>query len=125
MSINPTCQIYVKDKHKLVGDQIELALGFFSRLRGLLGRKGLNHGGGLLLSPCSSIHCLGMRFPIDAVFLDREYQVVAVFPNIKPGRLASHRKAQHVLELKAGAIKEYNIEIGDNLLITDKKNRTF
>ena len=41
-------------------------------MRGLLGRDGLEQGEGLLLRPASSIHTFFMRFPIDAVFLDRE-----------------------------------------------------
>ncbi|MEA4925957.1 MAG: DUF192 domain-containing protein [Syntrophomonadaceae bacterium] len=118
MSTNPTCQMYIKDKNQVIGSRIELARGFFSRLRGLLGRKGLDDGAGLLLSPCSSIHCWGMRFPIDAVFLDKEYQVVAIYPDMKPGSVASHRQARHVLELKAGAARQYDLETGDTLTVT-------
>jgi len=101
----------------VIGDNIEMADNFFSRLKGLLGRSGLYESEGLLLSPCSSIHCFGMRFPIDAIFLDKQYRVVAIHPNMKPGAMASHRQARYVLELKAGEAERHNLEVGEQLRI--------
>lgn len=100
-----------------IGNQIEIADKFWPRFRGLLGRSGLNEGEGILLSPCSSIHCLGMKFSIDAIFLDKEYRVVAIHANMKPRAMASERKARHVLELKAGEAAKHNIQIGEQLRI--------
>ena len=48
----------------------------FPRLRGLMGRRGLAPGEGLLLRPTPSIHTWFMRFPIDAVFLDADLRVL-------------------------------------------------
>lgn len=111
------CHVYHGHGQELITDQIEVARGFFSRLRGLLGRKGLDEGEGLLLSPCSSIHCFGMRFPIDALFLDKQYRVVSIHPNMKPGSMASHHQARYVLELKAGEAERHKIEIGEQLSV--------
>src|SRR5205807_9982181 len=80
----------------------ELADGPLSRMRGLLGRSGLPNGEGMLLSPAPSIHTAFMRFPIDAVFLDRELQVLGIVEQLRPWRVASKRKARAVLELAAG-----------------------
>ena len=44
----------------------------WARSKGLLGRASLGEDEGILLRPGSSIHMFFMRFPIDAVFLDRE-----------------------------------------------------
>lgn len=93
-----------------------MADSFWTRFRGLLGRSGLEEGEGILISPCSSIHCLGMKFAIDAVFLDKEYRVVAIHPEMKPGAVASNRKAKHVLELKSGEATRHNIQIGEQLI---------
>jgi len=72
------------------------------RARGLLGRDALSPDEGLLLRRCTSIHTFGMRFPIDAVLLDREDRVVAVV-TIEPGRiLLPRRRVRHVLEVAAG-----------------------
>ena len=87
------------------------------RLRGLLGRAGLEPGEGLLLRPASSIHMFFMRFAIDAVFLDHDLQVVRVAPNLKPWRMASKRRAKMVLELPAGACEREGIREGDRLSV--------
>ena len=42
---------------------VEVASTHADRVRGLLGRDGLE--GGLLLPRCRSVHTMGMRFPID------------------------------------------------------------
>ncbi|HEX6131429.1 MAG TPA: DUF192 domain-containing protein, partial [Actinomycetota bacterium] len=73
-----------------------------ARMRGLLGRKGLPSGEGLLLRPAGSVHTAFMRFPIDVVFLDRELTVVDVVPALPPWRTAARRGAKAVLELAAG-----------------------
>lgn len=109
------CRVLCNNKSDVIADQVFVADGFFSRLRGLLGRSGLEEGEGLLLSPCSSIHCLGMKFAIDAIFLDRGYCVVAIHENMKPGAMASNRRARYVLELKAGEAARHNIQIGEQL----------
>jgi len=74
----------------------------FTRMRGLLGRRRLDPGEGLLLEPAGSIHTFFMRFPIDVVFLDREQRVVRVASSVAPWRAAAARKARAVLELAAG-----------------------
>jgi len=58
-----------------------------------------------------------MKFTIDAIFLDKDYRVVSIHPNLKPGKMASNRKARHVLELKAGEAAKHGIEVGEQLII--------
>jgi hypothetical protein len=43
---------------------VAVADRWWPRFRGLLGRDRLPEGEGLLLTPCRSIHMLGMRFPL-------------------------------------------------------------
>jgi hypothetical protein len=74
-------------------------------MRGLLGRDGLDAGTGLWIVPCNSIHMFGMRFPIDALFLDRGLVAVRLVEYLLPGRLVwPVRRAHSVLELPAGAL---------------------
>lgn len=115
-----SCQIAhsITLERSVIGTRIEVADKFWPRLCGLLGRKHLEAGEGLLLSRCSSIHCMGMRFAIDAIFLDRCYRVVDVRTHLQPGSIASHRHAHYVLELKAGEAQRNRIEIGESLSIT-------
>jgi len=61
-----------------------VAGSFWARARGLIGRKRLEPGTGMLIPRCNAIHTFFMRFPIDATFLDREGRVVKVVRNIRP-----------------------------------------
>jgi len=87
----------------------------FARLRGLLGRSGLSSGEGMLLRPASSIHTAFMRFPIDAVFLDRSDRVVKVASDLRPWRMAACRGARTVLELGAGEAARLGLRPGVSL----------
>jgi uncharacterized membrane protein (UPF0127 family) len=56
-----------------------------------------------------------MRFPIDAVFLDRDLVVLKVVENLAPWRMAAQRGAKAVLELPAGAAS--GLRPGDRLVL--------
>ena len=94
----------------------------WTRLRGLLGRKGLDADEGVLLRPVGAIHTMFMRFPIDAVFLDREYAVVKVVENLRPWRFAGARGAKAVLELRKGAAGR-RLRVGESLVIVPNAQR--
>ncbi|TVQ63010.1 MAG: DUF192 domain-containing protein [Phycisphaerales bacterium] len=87
-----------------VASRVTIADGFLSRLRGLQFRRPLGPGEGLLLVPCSSIHTMFVRGPIDAVFLDRSGAVLGVEHHISPWRplVKAPRKTYATLELPAG-----------------------
>jgi uncharacterized membrane protein (UPF0127 family) len=87
------------------------------RMRGLLGRRYLPSDEGILLRPAGSIHTFFMRFPIDAVFLDRERRVLRVDESVRPWRAAGARGAHAVLELRAGESARRGIAAGDVLEI--------
>ena len=86
-----------------------------TRLRGLLGRAGLERGEGIILRPASSIHMWFMRFPIDAVFLDADDRVLKVATDLKPWRMAGCRQAKAVVELAAGECERVGLSAGDRL----------
>ncbi len=85
------------------------------RLRGLLGRSSLAGEEGILLRPAGAIHTFFMRFPIDAVFLDRELAVLKVAAGLRPWRLAACRGAKAVLELPAGGAARAGLGPGDRV----------
>ena len=88
-----------------------------ARLRGLLGRRELGNGEGLLLWPASSIHMFFMRFPIDAVFVDRELTVRKVVPGLRPWQIAFGKGSRAVLELPAGECDRRGIAAGDRFVL--------
>jgi len=63
---------------------------FWERMIGLLGRRALPAGHGLLIVPCGAVHTLGMRFAIDLVFLDGAGHVLCCVAGVKPGRFCVH-----------------------------------
>ena len=66
-----------------------------------------------MLHPCRWIHTLGMRFPIDVAFLDRDGTVV------KTMQMHQHRigvpvwRASLVIEAEAGAFARWGLRVGD------------
>ena len=96
------------------------ATSLWARSRGLLGRKALEPGEGLLIDPCSGVHTVGMAFPIDAIFLDRRGTVVHLARRMAPLRMSRYVfKARSVLELPAGTITATGTELGDRIVVED------
>jgi uncharacterized protein len=88
-----------------------------ARMRGLLGRRSLPSGEGILLRPASSVHTAFMRFPIDAVFLDPDLRVLKIAADLRPWRTAARRRAHAVLELPAGESERRGLRPGDRLVV--------
>ena len=100
----------------LLTSHLRVALGFFERFLGLMGRKDMPSEEALLFPRCNSIHTFFMRFPIDVILLDKEGTVVEIIPAMAPWRMILPRfKAKHVIEMRAGRAGELGIERGNRL----------
>ncbi|NOZ82767.1 MAG: DUF192 domain-containing protein [Euryarchaeota archaeon] len=90
--------------------RVRLADSFFSRLLGLMFRKRLPPGEGLLIkfpgyAKPGGVHSLFMRFALDLYYLDEELRVVEV-ARLKPWRLhIPRRRCSYVLEVSAGTLR--------------------
>ena len=105
-----------KTKSSVVASKVRMATTFLARLKGLLGTDCLNDGEALYLKPCNSIHMFGMKYPIDAVFLNDKLIVVALVKEIQPGEYSKrYKEASACLELPAGTVERFEIEEGDQL----------
>jgi uncharacterized protein len=107
--------VLVASGGRVVCDMCHLADKPHTRLRGIIGWKSMRRGEGMLIRPTFSIHTMFVRFPIDAVFLDKEMTVVSIAHELKPWRFAGARKAKSVLELAAGECQRIRLERGDRL----------
>ena len=105
-----------REDGSIVCERCVLADTALARMRGLLGRSDLPSGEGILLKPASSVHMAFMRFPIDAVFLDRDLHVVKVAADLRPWRIAGSRGAKAVLEIPAGEASRRGLTVGDRLV---------
>ncbi len=94
---------------------VEVADRPATRSKGLLGRNGLGSGEGLWIVPCEAIHTIGMRFPIDLVYLDRKKRVKKVRSHVRPWRLSACLLAHSVLELPSGTVNRTQTRAGDKL----------
>ena len=112
--------VLAREDGAVVCERCVVADSALSRSRGLLGRRDLPAGEGLLLRPASSIHMLFMRFPIDAVFLDRDLAVRKVVHRLKPWRLAFGLGSKAVVELAAGECERRGVRAGDRLVATPR-----
>ena len=107
--------VLVGPRGQLVCDVCHLANRTHTRIRGVIGWRHLRRGEWILLRPTFSIHTAFVRFPIDAVFLDRDLTVLSTAENMKPWRLRSYWGANSVLELPAGECRRLGVSTGDRL----------
>ena len=69
--------------------------------------------------PSKGIHTIGMKFPIDVIFLDKNSIVLGLVSGMAPFRISAVRlRGYSVVELPAGVIKKSRTEIGDQLDIS-------
>lgn len=103
-------------QNKPIVKNVAEAKSFVARIRGLIGRPSIEDNETLWFDNCTSIHTCFMSFPIDVVFVDRNFKVKALYEEVKPWRLTLPVwGAQSVFELKAGKIKETQLKVGDQL----------
>jgi uncharacterized protein len=109
----------VRDGGGVVCERCRVAGNPIARAWGLLGRRSLAGGEGLLLPRTRAVHTHFMRFPIDVVFVDRDGLVVRLVSELRPWRAASCRRAHAVLELTAGECERRGLREGDRLTSSD------
>jgi len=108
--------IHVASGRVLAGN-LEVARTTPERMRGLLGRRGLRPGEGMLIERCSNIHTFFMRFPIDVIFVDGDWNVRKVARAVPPWRMVWAPGARHVIELPSGATDRIPVAPGDAVRI--------
>jgi uncharacterized membrane protein (UPF0127 family) len=112
----------------VIAENVEVAEGFFHKMRGLMLRGSLPRGSALLMifgkSGKHGIWMPLMRFSIDIVFLDSRKRVVGLHERARP---VSFRKktwkvyypekpARYVIEIPAGEIKRKKIQLHEQLV---------
>lgn len=111
-------KVYKTLNNEIIADRVEMAQCFFSRAIGLISRKTLNKGEGLVIKPCFSVHTFFMKFAIDILFISGKNKVIALYENVSPWRiLPLHPKSFYVIELAAGSISDKNIQKDDTITL--------
>lgn len=112
----------------VLADRAAIAHTWWRRLRGLLARRRLHEGEGLIFPRCRSIHTGFMPFPIDVIFAKsdgpptagaaRSVSVTTFVERLKPFRVVWDRNADTVIELPANTISRTSTQRGTRLTIT-------
>jgi len=101
-----------------MADHAEVADGMVGRMRGLIGRRELSNGEGLVIVPCSGVHMFLMQIPLDVVFLNRHNQVVCTVSGLPTwAMLPWVRGAASAVELPVGTVHESRTAPGDLMSI--------
>ena len=112
--------IRVERTQLLLASRATMASTLWTRMAGLLGRRALPDGEALVFERCRAVHTVGMRFPIDVVFVDRGWRVVAVRHAVGPGRvLGPVWGAWGVIEMASGSLARAGLKVGEQLTLAE------
>jgi uncharacterized protein len=101
-----------------IANEITKAHHFFSRLKGLMFSKSLPEGHGLHIQPCRSIHTFFMNYPIDVLYLNKDFEIVGLDENLQPAKMGQvYKNGYSVLELTSGTIQKSGTKVGNKIKI--------
>lgn len=99
---------------EVIAERAELATSHWARFLGLMGRRELPPGSGLVLQPGGGIHMLFMRLPLDVIHVDKRDRVTHVLRGIKPWRFGPlFVGGKRAIELPAGSAA--SVQVGDEI----------
>ena len=106
---------------------VELADTDMKRKTGLQCKKQLKENEGMLfIWKSEDLRYFWMKntkFYLDIIFINSDFEIVDIYFNAKPFSLlniSSSRKAQYVLEINEGVFENFDLMIGDKLLLQKK-----
>jgi uncharacterized membrane protein (UPF0127 family) len=107
-----------RTRDEVLAERAELANNLWTRFIGLMGRRDLPSGSGLVLQPGGGIHTWFMRLPIDVIHVDSRDTVTHVLRAIRPWRFGPlFVGGKRAIELPAGAATR--TQKGDEIVIED------
>lgn len=101
---------------------IEIADNEFETQTGLMYRESMKANRGMLFifpnEQPRSFYMKNTRFALDIIYLDTNKTIVSFQQNAQPfneGSLPSNAAAKYVLEVNAGLVETWNLEVGDKM----------
>jgi len=89
-----------------------------SRFFGLLGTDNFDKNKVLHIPSCSSIHTIGMKYPIDLLFIDKQGVIIKKITHLQPNKITkNYFKARDVLEFADGQTNAAFLEEGQRIQI--------
>jgi uncharacterized protein len=107
-----------RTRGEVLAERAELANSYWTRFWGLMGRRELAAGAGLVLQPGGGIHMWFMRIPLDVVHVDKNDRMTHVLRAIKPWRFGPlFVGGKLAIELPIGTAA--NTQVGDEIGVED------
>ena len=106
-----------------VAVHVEIAATRSTRKKGLLGRDSLPSGSALVITPCNAVHTVGMRFPIDVVFVDGKGRVRKIVRDLRSWRMAASPLSRSTIEFAAGDVSD-DLKVGDRVYLASEPGET-
>jgi uncharacterized protein len=107
-------------KNIILAEDVFLAKTPLGRIKGLLGRKVFLSDQAIILDPCNSVHTFFMRFPIDIIFVDKDYKIIQILPELKPNKISRiYWNSRRVIELPVGRLNLTDTQAQDQLQLLD------
>jgi uncharacterized membrane protein (UPF0127 family) len=107
-----------RTRSEVLAERAQLANSSWTRFWGLMGRRELAAGSGLVLQPGGGIHMWFMRIPLDVLHVDKRDRVTHVLRGIKPWRFGPlFVGGKRAIELPVGAAA--NTQVGDEIDVED------
>jgi uncharacterized protein len=107
---------------RVVVPDLAVAVESATRKKGLLGRKGLADGSGLVIAPTNAVHTFFMQFPIDILFVTKVGEVVKVRQAVPAWRMAAALRGYAVIELAAGGAARAGLQVGDRVAVRRRES---
>jgi len=105
-----------RTRNEVLAERAELATSYWARFWGLMGRRELPVGSGMVLRPGGGIHTWFMRIPIDVVHVDKNDVVTHVVRGIRPWRFGPlFVGGRLAVELPSGAAER--TQAGDEIAL--------
>ena len=103
---------------EVLAANVRYADTWWERLAGFIPRRVIAPDDGLWFRNCWAVHTIGMRAPIDVIFLDKDSRVVRSERRVALQRPAiACVGARNVVELGAGALEGRDVLAGDRLTL--------
>jgi uncharacterized membrane protein (UPF0127 family) len=111
------CRLVNRTRGIVLAETVETAFDSRARRTGLLGRDALAADAVLAIAPSNAVHTIGMRFPIDVLFITRAGRVTKRVLRLRPLRIAASLSAFAVLEFAAGHPAVAATAVGDQVAV--------
>ena len=115
MAKSPSQRIVIERTQRELATSVSEAGGLLGSFMGLMFKRGIPAGAGMIFRPAMGIHTLFMRFDLDLIYLDKTDAVTKVRSKMAPWRL-DFTKAAACIELNGGEAVAADLQVGDRLL---------